>query len=161
MAREQIHFVTGKLAEHALREQLAELAPQIGFGYTIDVLNITVAALMTTDWVAQRIQLPSGTSRVLLPGYCRGDIALLAASAGVPVGLGPHDLRRLPEFFGREADRRKNYGAFDIEILAEINHAPRLPLREILATAAALKADGADRIDVGCNPGETWPGVGE
>ena len=50
-----IHFVTGRLAEHSLHEVLRELAPQAGFRYTIDVLPITVAALMTTDWVASRI----------------------------------------------------------------------------------------------------------
>ncbi len=47
------------------------------------------------------------------------------------------------------------------EILAEINHAPRLPLAEILAQAEALRRDGADLIDVGCNPGETWAGVAD
>ena len=62
------------------------------------------------------------------------------------------------------ANRQKsaeNYGSYDIEIIAEINHAPRLSLTEILRQAKLLQADGADLIDIGCNPGETWTDVGE
>ncbi|MGH7134761.1 MAG: DUF6513 domain-containing protein, partial [Pirellulales bacterium] len=40
---EQIHFVTGRLAEHSLRKVLAELATKAGFEYSVDVLGITVA----------------------------------------------------------------------------------------------------------------------
>ena len=34
-------FVTGKLAEPALRAVLAELAPHVGFDYEVAVLNIS------------------------------------------------------------------------------------------------------------------------
>ena len=54
----RIHFVTGKLAEHSLRQVLERLAPRVGFEYSIQVLNITVAALMTTLWIARRIAVP-------------------------------------------------------------------------------------------------------
>ncbi|MGD9721193.1 MAG: DUF6513 domain-containing protein [Pirellulales bacterium] len=158
--REQIHFVTGRLAEFSLRQTLAELAPKIGFDYTVDVLGITVAALMTTDWVARRIAVPPGTARVVLPGYCLGELAVVQQAAGVPVERGPRDLRRLGEYFGHP-DVDESYGAYDIQILAEINHAPRLKLHDILAEAQRLQADGADLIDVGCDPGEPWWGVGE
>ncbi|MCE9548739.1 MAG: dihydropteroate synthase, partial [Planctomycetia bacterium] len=50
---------------------------------------------------------------------------------------------------------------YDIEILAEINNAPQLTLAQILAEAQRLKGDGADLIDVGCDPGGTWVGVAE
>ncbi|HEV3136615.1 MAG TPA: DUF6513 domain-containing protein [Pirellulales bacterium] len=158
--REHIHFVTGRLAEFSLRNVLAELAPQVGFDYSVDVLGITVAALMTTDWIARRMQVPAGTSRVLLPGYCRGELDVVEKAAGVKVERGPRDLRRLGEFFGQRA-AVGDYGAYDIEILAEINHAPRLALADILSEAERLRADGADRIDIGCEPGEPWSGVGE
>lgn len=160
MPAEHIHFVTGRLAEHSLRSVLQELAPQVGFDYSVQVLNITVAALMTPAWIAARLEVPAATSRVLLPGYCTGDLAPVQAVTSASVERGPRDLRRLPEFFGQAA-RAGDYGAYDIEILAEINHAPRLTLAEILALAKQLAADGADVIDVGCDPGETWPGVGE
>ncbi len=35
-----------------------------------------------------------------------------------------------------------------------------MPLAEILATARQLADDGAEVIDVGCEPGDAWPGVG-
>lgn len=154
---ERIHFITGRLAEHSLRQVVEQLAPPAGFEYTIGVLNITVAALMTPQWVAGKMHIPSGTTRVLLPGYCVGDLSLVEEKAGVPVARGPKDLRELPQFFGQHVPA--NYGQFDIEILAEINHAPRWPLDELLAEADRLRSDGADLIDLGCNPGETWPAV--
>jgi dihydropteroate synthase len=157
---ERIHFVTGRLAEHSLRAVLAEFAPRVGFDYSLDVLGITVAALLTTDWIAPRLQVPAGTTRIVLPGYCQGELSVVEQTAGVPVERGPRDLRRLPEFFGHQRSA-EDYGAYDIEILAEINHAPRMSLSDILAEAARLKAAGADLIDVGCDPGEPWPHVGE
>lgn len=156
---EQIHFVTGRLAEHALRKLLAELAPKAGFNYSLEVLGITVAALMTTQWVARRLHVPAGTARVILPGYCSGELAVVAQAAGTSVERGPKDLRELPRWFGQQP--AEDYGEFDIEILAEINHAPRLDRTEILRQAADLAAQGADLIDIGCDPGETWPGVAD
>jgi dihydropteroate synthase len=160
-APEQIHFVTGRLAGHSLKEVLRELAPQAGFQYTVQVLPITVAALMTTEWVAARINVPAETQRVVLPGYCGGDLAIVQrAASGKSVERGPRDLRRLPEFFGAPKPR-DDYGAHDIEIIAEINHVPRLSLAGVLAEAKRLSAEGADVIDVGCDPGDAWSGVGE
>ena len=156
-----IHFVTGRLAEHSLHEVLRDLAPQVGFRYTVEVLPITVAALMTTDWIAARVHVPAEAQQVMLPGYCVGDLTPVSRAAeGKMVERGPRDLRRLPEFFG-EAGRRADYGGYDIEIIAEINHVPRLPLAALLEEARRLAADGADVIDVGCEPGEPWSGVGD
>jgi dihydropteroate synthase-like protein len=98
---------------------------------------------------------------VIVPGYCEGDLGPIREAAGVPVERGPRDLRRLDEVFGRQSQRPQDYGDYDIEIIAEINHAPRLPLREIVAQAAAYRQAGADVIDIGCDPGEPWTGVGE
>jgi dihydropteroate synthase-like protein len=161
MPQGHIHFVTGRLAEHALRPVVAALAQEVGFEFTIDVLPITVAALMTPAWIARHITVPAAATRVVVPGYCDGDLAPIQALTPAPVERGPRDLRQLDEFFGQTSRRDAEYGAYDIEVLAEINHAPRLPLAEILAQARALRAAGADLIDVGCNPGEPWPGVAE
>jgi dihydropteroate synthase-like protein len=159
MSRPQIHFVTGKLAEHALRKVLADMAPAADFDATVGVLNITVAALLTTDWVARRLKPPPGTTKIMLPGYCRGELALIEQAAGVPAERGPKDLRALPQFFGQTVPRR--YGDYDIEILAEINHAPRWDLSELVAEAGRLRDAGADLIDIGCDPGDTWPDVAQ
>jgi dihydropteroate synthase-like protein len=155
-------FVTGKLAEHALRRTLEELAPRAGFEYHVAVLPITVVALATTPWIARHLAIPAGTEKVILPGLCQGDLAAVAdVHGGVPIERGPADMRDLPDFFQAANTPRADYGAHDITILAEINHAPRLPLSEILAQAQTLHAQGADVIDVGCDPGATWSGVGD
>ena len=158
---EHLHFVTGRLAEHSLRSVVARLAAQIGFDYTIDVLPITVAALMTPTWIAKHLQIGTKPSRVIVPGYCEGDLAPIVEAAGAPVERGPRDLRLLDEFFGQQHARPREYGRYDIEIIAEINHAPRQPLAEILRQARELKDAGADLIDVGSDPGDAWSSVGE
>src|SRR5262245_46314744 len=103
-------FVTGKLAEPALRRLLAELAPQAGFEPSGAVLPITVVALATTDWIARHLTVPAGIDRVVLPGLCAGDLARIAERVGVPVERGPGDLRDLPEFFGKRNGPPPGYG---------------------------------------------------
>lgn len=151
-------FVTGKLAADALRAQVAELAPKAGFTYDVAVLNITVAALMTPAWIARHLTVPTGCERIMVPGACTGDWAVLEAHTQIPVERGPADLRDLPEHFGQK--KLTDYGAYDIEILAEINHAPRLPLPELLRQAEHFQASGAEVIDLGCEPGHTWQEIG-
>jgi dihydropteroate synthase-like protein len=160
MPREHIQFVTGRLAEHSLRQTVESLARQADFDFTIDVMPITVAALMTPDWIARRVKLAPQATRVLLPGYCTGDLTPVEQVVGITVERGPRDLRQLPDFFGR-APTPPDYGGYDIEIIAEINHCPRLTLSEIRSYAKRLAADGADVIDVGCEPDGPWTGVGD
>jgi hypothetical protein len=160
MALPHIHFVTGRLAHRSLENLLLGLAQEIGFIYSVDVLPITVAALMTPEWMAKRIRVPTEATKVIIPGYCTGDLAPLQSAVGVPVEVGPRDLRQLPRYFSRDV-RAADYGGYDIEILAEINHCPRLSLSEILAVADAYARDGADVIDIGCEPGDQWSGVSD
>jgi dihydropteroate synthase-like protein len=161
MALPHLLFVTGKLAEPALRRMLAELAPRVGFEPSVAVLPITVVSLATTPWIARHLDLPPNVERVVLPGLCAGDLALVAECVGAPAERGPKDLRDLPEYFGTSSGPPADYGKYDIEILAEINHAPRLTLPEIVAQARSFAASGADVIDLGCDPGGTWPGVAD
>jgi dihydropteroate synthase len=158
MAFDHIHFVTGRLAEHSLRKTVESLAEEIGFAYSIDVLPITVAALMTPEWIAKRVKNQNDATRMLVPGYCSGDLAPIEEVVRIPVERGPRDLRELPRFFGR-APTPTDYGLYDVEIIAEINHCPQLSLSEILTEAKQLADDGADLIDVGCDPEGPWKGV--
>jgi dihydropteroate synthase-like protein len=160
MANPRLLFLTGKLAEPALRRMLADLAPRVGFDYDVATLPITVAALATTPWIARRLEVPAGVDRVILPGMCQGDLECVQHLTGATVERGPNDLRDLPDFF-RAAGRQREYGAFDIAILAEINHAPRLSRDELLSQARAFRDAGADVIDIGCDPGSTWSGAGD
>jgi hypothetical protein len=156
----QFHFVTGRLAQRALQEVLAELAPRIALRYSIAVMPITVAALMTARWLLRHLVIPPETTTVVLPGYLAEDRAAIEAALGVPVVCGPRDLRQLPEFFGASSAGDDVLREHDIRIIAEINHAPRLDLELLLAQAQQLVADGADVVDIGCNPGSRWRGIG-
>ncbi len=162
MPKEHIHFVTGKLAAQSLQRIVAELGGPGGFDYSLEVLPISVAALMTTDWVARHAHPPQGASRMILPGHCQGSLPQLEHLLQLPVVRGPKDLRELPAFFGRGDQAPRDYGPHDIAILAEINHAPRMGREPLLRKARRLVADGADVIDLGCDPGQdTCRTVGE
>jgi dihydropteroate synthase-like protein len=156
MARPNLLFVTGKLAEPGLRRVLTELAPRVGFEYKVAVLPISVAALATTPWIAKHLALPIGADRVLLPGLCAGELTEISRLAGVTIERGPKDMLDLPDFFGFEHQPKTDYGAYDISILAEINHVPRMTLDEIRKAANSCRNSGADVIDLGCDPGDEW-----
>ena len=158
----RVLFVTGRLAEPALRRVLAEMAPP--FAYDVAVLNITVAALMTTEWIVRHFELPDhgpeGPDLVLIPGLCEGDPQAIGEKLGVRVEKGPKDLREIPRHFGRAAAAR-DYGAWDIDIIAEINNAPRLTREALRRAAEYFRASGADLIDIGCTPGLPFPALGD
>jgi dihydropteroate synthase-like protein len=160
MSRQHIHFVTGRLAEQALRTVLADLSPNCDFDFTVDVLPITVAALMTPQWIARHVQPAATATQVMIPGYCSGDLTAVEQVTHLPVVRGPRDLRQLPMFLGKR-EMAPDLGVYDIEILAEVNHAPRLSLSQLLEEAQRLAKDGADVIDIGCDPGDVWTGVAD
>jgi len=149
-------FVTGRLAEPALRRVLGEMAPP--FAYDVRVLGITVAALMTTTWISRALDVPDGTDLVVIPGLCEGDLRVIVDRFGVRAEKGPKDLREIPQYFGRAATAR-NYGDWNIEIIAEINNAPRLSRAELRKQADYFRASGADVIDLGCLPGVPFDGL--
>ena len=155
-------FVTGRLAEFALRRMLDRLAPEAGFSADVAVLPITVAALMTTRWIARHLEVPPGIEKVILPGLCNGDLGPLQEKApGIPIERGPADLADLPRYLGGFDQPGNVYGDYQIEILAEINHAPRLTLEALIRLARQFREEGADVIDLGCDPGATWEGIQE
>src|SRR5262249_41423393 len=158
-------FVTGKLAEPSLRRTLRELAPRAGFSYDVAVLPITVAALAPAAWVADHLALPASATpfqRVILPGLCSGALEAVARRPRArPPGRGRTARPARPRSSDRQAAPPPAYGAPAIAILAEINHAPRLPLADVLARARSYHDAGADVIDLGCDPGPAWPGVAE
>ena len=148
-------FVTGRLAEASLGETVRALSQRLNFQYHIAVPGIQVAALMHVDLLLNRLQIPTGTDIVLLPGWVQGDIRRLDQHFGIPFERGPKDLRDLPEHLGLEKRRRATLDDWSIEIIAEINHATRQPVAKVVAEARSLVEAGANMIDIGCVPGES------
>ncbi len=145
------YFVTGKLASVAMHEIVGQLAKQYQFTYTIGVMPITVAALMTPRWLRRHLDVPAAATHLIVPGHCDSGLDELSEAAKVPVVLGPKDCRDLAILFG--ADRAQaELDQYSIEIIAEINHATRRSVAEVAAEAKQLADDGADVIDFGCDP---------
>jgi dihydropteroate synthase-like protein len=150
---ERLLFVTGKLAAPALRDTLGRA--DLPFDYDVAVMKITVAALMTTDWIARRLDVPEAVTRIMIPGMCEGEIEVLSERFGIPAEKGPADLKALPSWFG-QADARESFGERDIRVFAEINHVPRLDRDQIFAVAEYYRDSGADVIDLGLSLGRNW-----
>jgi dihydropteroate synthase-like protein len=150
---ERLLFVTGKLAAPALRDTLGRA--ELPFDYDVAVMRITVAALMTTDWIARRLEVPEAVTRIMVPGMCEGEVDVLSERFGVPAEKGPADLKALPSWFGQE-DARAGYGERDIRVFAEINHVPRLDRDRIFEVAEYYREAGADVIDLGLSLGRNW-----
>jgi len=130
------------------------------FTWEVRNVGVKVAALMTPEIVRRRLGGIGHATRVLLPGRCKGDLAALGEALGVPVALGPDEVKDLPEFFGRKGAARDLSG-HDCRIFAEIVEAPALTVEAILARAVALRTEGADVVDLGCLPGTPFPHLAE
>jgi dihydropteroate synthase len=144
-------FVTGRLAEPALRGVVSGLE----IDHQIAVMNISVAALMTTRWIAKRLKTPEGVDNIVIPGLCEGDVDTLQQATGLPVRKGPADVRALPEWYGREAVRAE-LGPRDVRVFAEINDVQSLTREQVLDRALAYRGDGADVIDLGLSLDRSW-----
>jgi dihydropteroate synthase-like protein len=103
--------------------------------------------------------VPDETDLVLIPGLCEGDVEIIREKLGVRIEKGPKDLREIPKRFGRAIP--PDYGAWDIEIVAEINNVPRMTPDAVRRDAAYYRDSGADVIDIGCTPGLTFPALGD
>lgn len=155
----KILFITGKLAAPALEDILRAMEPE--FDYELAVMNISVAAFMTVDWIARRLNITGDYDLVMVPGYCRGDLPVIEALTGTKAVRGTKDLKDIPFYFGHQrlsADYGE-YHTYQPKILAEIVDAPLLSLEEILAQAEYYRASGADIIDLGWPANSDFPEV--
>jgi dihydropteroate synthase-like protein len=156
---QHILFLTGKLAEKSLVKVLSELQPA-EFSHEVRKLGISVAGLMTADFIRRHVPLPVAADRIIVPGRCRGDLDELGRHFAVPVLRGPDELKDLPQFFGR-ARRQADLSRYEVSIFAEIVDAPNLSVEAIIARAESYARDGADVIDLGCLPDTPFPHLAE
>ena len=148
---ERILFLTGHLARPRLSKLLAGMG-QTEFEWEVLDIGVQVAALMTEPIILRRLPRPVAATRVLLPGRAGVDPARLSAAFGVAFERGPEELADLPAYLGH-GGRPPDLSRHDMRIFAEIVDAPALSLDGLLNRARALRAQGADVIDLGCRPG--------
>ncbi len=152
---ERTLFLTGHLARARLERVLGGIR-DLNFEWSVLDIGVKVAALMTEAIILRRLPRPVDASRVMLPGRCRADLARLSAEFGLPFIRGPDELKDLPGFFGKRG-QRADLSRHDMRIFAEIVDAPALDVAAILSRAAAMRAAGADVIDLGCLPDTPFP----
>lgn len=161
---ENLLFLTGKLAEKSLHKVLQAIQTEMQpadvdapvFKYRVAQIGVSVAALMTPELIARRLQDIGDADRIVLPGLCKGDLQQLEDKYGIPVERGPEDLKDLPQYFGR-GGKVPELSKHDVRIFAEIVEAPQLDVAGILARAAFFREQGADVIDLGCLPNTPFP----
>ena len=149
-------FLTGHLAEQRLRNVLGRLGA-LDFAWTVHDIGVQVAALMTAELIRRRLPKDAlGADRVVVPGYCQGDLGALGDDFHVPFERGPTDLHDIPAYLGREGEKI-DLSQHTVRIFAEIVDAPKLSLAGIVERAQRFAADGADVIDLGCLPDTPFP----
>jgi dihydropteroate synthase-like protein len=156
---ERTIFLTGHLARTRLEKVLGG-SGDLNFEWAVVDIGVKVAALMTEAIIMRRLPRPVDANRVMLPGRCRADLARLSAEFGLPFIRGPDELKDLPAFLGKRG-HGVDLSRHDMRIFAEIVDAPALDVAAILACAAAMRAAGADVIDLGCLPDTPFPHLEE
>ncbi len=147
-------FLTGHLARGRLEKVLRDA--ELSFAWSVFDVGVKVAALMTEAIIRRRLPCPIDAATIMLPGRCRADLDRLSAQFGVPFVRGPDELKDLPAYFGKRG-RDHDLSRHDMRIFAEIVDASALSVDAIVARAAAMRAAGADVIDLGCLPDTPFP----
>lgn len=161
---EKYLLITGIIARGALAKVAGKITEK---DLTIKSLPCTVAALMSTDFIARELGkegMCTGEETVVIPGLCTGPLEPIAAATGCKAVKGPKDLTDLPAFF--QAGPKSSPESFcqtpsPIQILAEIVDAPRMSLEQILNKAFYYRESGADIIDLGGDIRQPFPDLGQ
>ncbi|QDT66216.1 DUF6513 domain-containing protein [Calycomorphotria hydatis] len=157
MPRERILFITGRLAEDSVREMVRHAGGGTQFDFDVTVIGVNVAAFITPKLLLRKLEVEGEYDRAIVPGWCDGDLAEVSQRFGIPFERGPHDVRDLPEYLSGKRREKPELIEYSIEVLAEINHATRLPTEQLLSIARHYAEDGANVIDIGTVPGESQP----
>lgn len=152
---ERVVLVTGSLAEPRVK-RVAEQVASDALEPVVANVGVKVAALMTTDIVERRLTLPEGADRVVMPGRFRGDLDRLSDHFGTRFERGPDEVADLPEYLGH-AKEKVDLSQHNMTIFAEIVDATLMTPAQIVEKSRALRADGADVIDLGCLPDSPFP----
>lgn len=165
-------LITGQIARRALIKVAEKIKDR---ELEIIVLDCTVAALMSTDFIARELKRRDGFSGeeiIIIPGLCEGALHPIAEVSGCKVLRGPKDLVNLPAFLRKgsenhitsietenSTDETESSPVIDspVRILAEIVNAARMSEREIREKAGYFRDGGADIIDLGGDVHQPFP----
>jgi len=104
-------LVTGQLAHKGLQRIMDAIDPE-DFTYEIRVLDVAVAAWISTEMLQQQIGDLTGVDLILTPGKLIGNEAELEKQLGIPVVRGPGCYSELPTFL--EVENFENITSNDI-----------------------------------------------
>ena len=162
-------MITGTIAYRALVKLIEKTNLEMLF--EVKALKCTVAALMTTDFIARKLGeelLLSGEEIIVIPGLCQGSLEPIVQATGCQVRRGPADLKDLPPFLKGEQypnrstpEPEQDQMTSPIRILAEIVNAPRMSLSQIVERAYYYRESGAEIIDIGGDVDQPFPHLRE
>jgi len=154
---EKFLLITGTIAYRALMKLIEKL--KLDLQVEVRALQCTVAALMTTDFIAHKLSAEfslSGEEIIVIPGLCKGSLEPIARTTGCLIRRGPKDLKDLPSFLkGEHNPKPSSLEQEQVEItppfqiLAEIVDAHEMSLAQIVERAHYYRENGADIIDIG------------
>ncbi|MBI5012983.1 MAG: dihydropteroate synthase, partial [Methylocystis sp.] len=147
---ERLLFLTGHLALPRLERMVASFG-EAAQDWRIHDIGVKVAALMTQEIIQRRLPRPVQADRVILPGRCRADLAVLTKDFGVAFERGPEEIADLPAYLGR-GGAAPDLSRYAMQIFAEIVDASKMSVADISVKARELAGGGADVIDLGCLP---------
>jgi dihydropteroate synthase-like protein len=156
---ERLLLLTGRLAYPRL-ERMVRSFGDAARAWRVHDIGVKVAALMTQEIILRRLPRPVEADRVILPGRCRADLALLTRELGAAVERGPEEIADLPAFLGRSGGK-PDLSRQDMRLFAEIVDASTMSVAAIVERAGRLAAAGADVIDLGCLPDTPFPHMEE
>ena len=126
------------------------------FRWEVRDIGVKVAALMTEAIILRRLARPIARIASSCPAAAAPTSTRLSADFGVPFVRGPDEVQDLPRL-SRAATATRRPVRHDIRIFAEIVDASALAVEALVARAAAMRAAGADVIDLGCLPDTPFP----
>jgi dihydropteroate synthase len=147
---ERLLLLTGHLALPRLERMAASFGAEAK-DWRIHDIGVKVAALMTQEIISRRLPRPVEADRVILPGRCRADLAVLSQEFGVRFERGPEEIVDLPAYLGK-GGATPDLSRYDMRIFAEIVDASTMSLDAIVERARTYAKAGADVIDLGCLP---------
>ena len=157
-------MITGTIAYRALVKLIEK--SRLDLQVEVRALKCTVAALMTTDFIAHKLSDEfslSGEEIIVIPGLCKGSLEPIVRATGRLVRRGPKDLKDLPSFLKDEHPKPSSPEQEQVEktppfqILAEIVDAHEMSLAQIMDRARYYRENGADIIDIGGDVAQSFP----